>query len=289
MYQAGLILEGGGFKGAYTTGVLDFFLEKGIEFDSCYGVSAGAIYMCSYLAGQKGRGLRTSLDYLDDKRYCGMYSLLTTGDFFGAEFCYKEIPTKLDPLDNEAFLRQRSKAYAVVTNVETGKAEYLRVRDLTRDTDIIRASGSLPLLSRNVPIGDNLYLDGGIADSIPIRRSIRDGLVGNVVVLTKEEGYVRSQASLLGLMKARYRKYPKVYEGMRKRHIIYNKTMRFVEKEKDEGRAFVIRPRHALDIGRVERNAEKIKAIYEIGYRDAKECYPQLLAFLEQWGNVEKQ
>jgi len=280
MYEAGLILEGGGFKGAYTTGVLDYFLEKEVAFTSCYGVSAGAIHMCSYLAGQKGRGLRTSTDYLDDKRYCGMYSLLTTGDYFGVDFCYREVLTKLDPIDNDAFLKQHSKAYAVMTNIESGKPRYYQIKDLYKDVVAVQASSSLPLLSRNVMIDGKPYLDGGISDSIPIRKSIRDGNLKNVVILTKEDGYVRQKSSMLGLMKIKYSKYPELYERMAKRHRVYNKTMGFVEEERKAGRAFVIRPKQPLNIGRIEKNAEKLRQIYRIGYEDAKASYPQMLEFL---------
>lgn len=170
MYQAGLVLEGGGMKGMYTAGVLDFFLDKGLDFSSVYGVSAGACHMCSYLSKQRGRALDVGIDYLDSKKYCSVESLLTTGDLFNVKTAYHLIPEYLNPYDYAAFDRYEGRAYAVVTNIVTGKPEYLRIRDMKKDIDAIRASASLPLVSRNVKIGGKLYLDGGIADAVPIQK-----------------------------------------------------------------------------------------------------------------------
>jgi len=284
MYQAGLILEGGGMKGIYTAGVLDFFLDNDIDFSSCYGVSAGACCMCSYLSGQRKRAYRTNVDYLDQKAYCSVESLLKTGDLFGADMCYGLIPDYLDPYDHEAFERYPGKAYAVVTNIRTGEAEYKLLEEMHRDIAAVRASSSMPLVSRNVRIGDELYLDGGIADSIPIRRSMRDGNKKNVIVMTKEEGYVRApmSAAELIMIKARYARYPKVYECMRERHIAYNGTVQYIEELKEQGRVFVIRPKHKSNVGRVEKDRTKLDALYEEGYKDAENCYIDLLEYLEE-------
>lgn len=282
MYQAGLVLEGGGMKGVYTAGVLDFFLEKGLAFSSVYGVSAGACHMCSFLSGQKGRGLDISIDYLDSKKYCSVESLLTTGDLFNAVTCYKLIPDYLHPYDHEAFERYQGKAYSVVTNIVTGKPEYLRLRDLHRDIIKVQASASLPLVSRNVKINGKLYLDGGISDAIPLQKSILDGNQKNVVIMTKETGYVRSATapSQLALIKMRYLKYPKVYELMADRHYRYNNCLKFIERQRENGQAFVIRPRKKSDVGRIEKDKEKLIALYQEGYEDAAACYEELLAYL---------
>lgn len=281
MYQAGLVLEGGGMKGIYTAGVLDFFMDKGLAFSNVYGVSAGACHMCSYLSGQRGRSFDISIDYLDSKKYCSIESLLTTGDLFNVGISYHLIPEYLNPYDYEAFKRYEGRAYAVVTNIVTGKPEYLRIRDMKADMDAVRASASLPLVSRNVKIGGSLYLDGGISDAIPIRKSILDGNRKNVVILTKEEGFVRKPSSQLGLLKLRYLRYPKVYELMAKRHITYNDTMAFLEKQQENGQAFVIRPKTKSDVGRIERDAEKMKALYEEGYKDAQDNFEVLQNYLE--------
>ena len=282
MYQAGLVLEGGGMKGVYTAGVLDFFLDKEIEFSSCYGVSAGACCLCSYLSGQKKRAYRINVDYLEQKAYCSVESLLKTGDLFGVDMCYKLIPDYLDPYDYDAFNRYQGKAYAVVTNIKTGEAEYLQLKDMHQDTIAVRASSSLPLLSRNVKIGDELYLDGGISDSIPIRRSMKDGNRKNVIILTKEEGYIRQPAKSaeLALIRARYMRYPKVYECMRERHLTYNNTLQYIEEMQSQGKVFVIRPKQKSNVGRVEKDKAKLDALYEEGYRDAENCYLELLEYL---------
>ena len=282
MYQAGLVLEGGGMKGVYTAGVLDFFLDKEIEFSSCYGVSAGACCLCSYLSGQKKRAYRINVDYLEQKAYCSVESLLKTGDLFGVDMCYKLIPDYLDPYDYDAFNRYQGKAYAVVTNIKTGEAEYLQLKDMHQDTIAVRASSSLPLVSRNVKIGDELYLDGGISDSIPIRRSMKDGNRKNVIILTKEEGYIRQPAKSaeLALIRARYMRYPKVYECMRERHLTYNNTLQYIEEMQSQGKVFVIRPKQKSNVGRVEKDKAKLDALYEEGYRDAENCYLELLEYL---------
>ena len=282
MYQAGLVLEGGGMKGIYTAGVLDFFLDKEIKFSSCYGVSAGACCLCSYLSGQKKRAYRINVNYLEQKAYCSVESLLKTGDLFGVDMCYGLIPDYLDPYDYDAFNRYQGKAYAVVTNIKTGEAEYMPLKDMHQDTIAVRASSSLPLVSRNVKIGDELYLDGGISDSIPIRRSVKDGNRKNVIVLTKEEGYIRQPAkgAELALIRARYMRYPKVYECMRERHLMYNNTMQYIEEMQSQGKVFVIRPKQKSNVGRVEKDKAKLDALYEEGYRDAENCYLELLEYL---------
>ncbi|HKM03388.1 MAG TPA: patatin family protein [Lachnospiraceae bacterium] len=281
-YQAGLVLEGGGMKGIYTAGVLEYFLEKELEFSSCYGVSAGSSNLCSYLSKQKGRAFHVVADYLGDKHYCSLYSLITTGNLFGIDMCYNQIPNKLNPYDYDTFSKYKGKAYAVVTNIETGEAEYLQLKDMHRDIRIIRASCSLPLVSRNVKIGDKLYLDGGMADSIPLRKSIEDGNQKNVVILTKEYGYIRKPSKHMGIMKIKYRRYPKLMESMEKRYLQYNETLKFMEKEEAEGRIFVIRPKLANDIERIEKDPTKLEELYQEGYNDAKECFERLLVFLNK-------
>ncbi|MBQ9989872.1 MAG: patatin family protein [Lachnospiraceae bacterium] len=281
MYQAGLVLEGGGMKGVYTSGVLDFFLEKDLEFSHCYGVSAGACNLCSFLSKQKRRGYRSLTEYMDNKRYCGVYSLLTDGNIFNSKFAYDLVPNYLLPFDYETYKEYPGKAYAVATNLETGRAEYLSMMDAEDSMKAVQASASLPLVSRNVEYRGKYYLDGGIADSIPIQRSILDGNRKNVVVLTKEMGYRRKPGSHLELIKVRYRKYPKVYELMKERHTAYNETMDYLMEQVKNGQAFVIQPKQKNTIGRIEKDSAKMEALYRSGYEDAESCYEKLLAYLE--------
>ena len=282
MYHAGLILEGGGMKGVYTAGVTDFFLDKGIEFDTCYGVSAGAINMVNFIAKQRERTYRTNTNYVNDKNYCSIYSLIKTGDIFGVDYCYNKIPNELDPYDYDTYLQYKGKAYAVVTNLETGMPEYMQIKDMKKDMQIIRASSSLPLVSRNVKIGGKYYLDGGISDSIPIRKSVEDGNHKNVIILTKETGYRRKPSSQLNLIKMKYHRYPKIVNAITRRHIKYNKALSYIEMEVAAGRAFVIRPRAELCVKRLEKDVEKLKLAYKTGYQDAMDSYDRLMAFLEK-------
>lgn len=281
MYQAGLVLEGGGLKGVYTAGVLDFFLDKGIEFSSCYGVSAGACSLCSFLSGQRGRAYHVSVDYLEDKNYCSLYSLLKTGDLFGADMCYRKIPEELYPYDYESYGKYQGTFYSVVTNIESGQPEYIPIKDMKKEIDAVRASASLPLVSRNVSFRGKLYLDGGISDAIPLRQSIKDGNHKNVVIMTKEIGYRRKPSSMTSLIRLRYKKYPKVYELMKNRHIAYNETLDFIKEQVKEGSTFLIQPKKASGVGRIEKDRTKLKALYEEGYQEAKECYEDLVKFLE--------
>lgn len=283
MYQAGLILEGGGMKGIYTAGVLDFFMDQEIMFSDCYGVSAGACHLCNFLSGQRGRSYRISVNYLDMKQYCGAWSLLTTGDIFGVDMSYNLIPNYLDPYDYEAFKKYEGKAWAVVTDIKTGKPAYLPLKDIREDITAVRASSSLPLVSRNVEIDGELYLDGGISDPIPVRKSVRDGNKKNVVIMTKEEGFVRQPVGAeLALIKARYLRYPKVCELMRERHLSYNATVQYIEEKQKAGELFVIRPKVKSGVGRIEKDKEKMTALYEEGYRDAEACYLELLEYISQ-------
>lgn len=284
MIECGLVLEGGGMKGMYTAGVLEYFMEKDLYFKNCYGVSAGACHLCNYISKQKKRSYHVGLDYLNDKNYCSARSLLTTGDLFNVTMCYDTIPNRLIPYDYRTAARYEGNAYAVVTNIRTGEAEYMPMREMHRDIIAVRASASLPLVSRNVEIGSGLYLDGGIADAIPVRRAVADGNARNVVILTKEAGYVRKQASraMRNMIRLRYAKFPKVYELVSDRHARYNETLAFLAGEEQAGRAFVIRPQVPNDIGRIEKDRKKLEALYELGYHDAKKCYDRLMGFLQQ-------
>lgn len=280
MINGSLVLEGGGMKGVYTAGVLDFFQDKDILFSSVYGVSAGACQMCSYLSKQRGRGIRTMTEYLNDKRYMGIESYLKTGDIFGADFNYNLVPNELDPFDYDEFDRYEGKPYAVVTNMITGEAEYILLENIRKDFIYVRASSSLPLVSRSLFIKNIPYLDGGIADSIPLEKSMHDGNAKNVVVLTKPVGYRKSQEHMLGLMKLRYKKYPKIYELMKNRHERYNANIEFVEKEAEKGNIFLIRPLENMEIGRLERDKDKLMALYQEGYDEAKASYDAMMSYL---------
>ena len=280
MIKAGLVVEGGGMRGVYSSGVLDFFIEKDLFFENNYGVSAGACHLCSYLAKQYKRAFRVNVDYLNDKRYCSMHSLLKTGNLFGAEMLYDIIPNELDLFDYDTYNKNESNFYVVITDINTGKPEYVKIGDLKKDIIYVRASSSLPLLAQNVKINDKEYLDGGISDSIPIKKSIADGNKKNVVILTRDSTYRKGKNSLMPIIKLKYKKYPNFVKSMADRYIVYNEILDFIKELEDNGDVFVIRPKKPVNIGRTEKNREKLEALYNDGYNDAKDCYEELLKYL---------
>ncbi len=280
MIKAGLVVEGGGMRGVYSSGVLDFFIEKDLFFENNYGVSAGACHLCSYLAKQYKRAFRVNVDYLNDKRYCSVHSLLKTGNLFGAEMLYDIIPNELDLFDYDTYNKNESNFYVVITDINTGKPEYVKIGDLKKDIIYVRASSSLPLLAQNVKINDKEYLDGGISDSIPIKKSIADGNKKNVVIITRDSTYRKGKNSLMPIIKLKYKKYPNFVKSMADRYIVYNEILDFIKELEDNGDVFVIRPKKPVNIGRTEKNREKLEALYNDGYNDAKDCYEELLKYL---------
>ena len=281
MERTALILEGGGMRGIFTAGVLDCWLDHGLRLQTVYGVSAGACQACSYLCGQKGRAARIWIKYCRDKRFASFSSWLRTGDFFNADFNYRQIPDVLEPIDNDAYLRGGGLLYAVVTDLQTGQAEYLPVRDMKRDVACVQASSSLPLLSRPVTIQGRQYLDGGAADSVPLARSLRDGNTRHVIILTQPAGYRKQANKALPLIAWRYRKYPEFVETMRRRPAVYNETLDLVEREERAGRAFVIRPAGDPGIGRIEHDPDKLRSLYEKGVAAAEASLRDVWDFIK--------
>lgn len=282
MIEAGLVVEGGGMRGVYTAGVLDYFMEKNLYFDDCYGVSAGACHISSYVSKQIGRSMKVTLDYINDKRYCSVNSLIKTGDMFGVEMLYDLIPNKLELYDYDTFNKFKGNFYSVVTNCKTGKAEYMKIKDMKKDIIAVRASSSLPLLSRIVEINGKEYLDGGITDSIPIKKSIKDGHKKNVVILTRDKTYRKSKPKFLSFFKLKYKKYPNLVKAIENRYKMYNETLDFLEEEKAKNKVFIIQPKLPVKISRIEKDKDKLKELYDQGYEDAKELYEDLMKFLEE-------
>lgn len=278
--HTGMVLEGGGIRGIYTSGVLDCFLDEGIQTEALFGVSAGIVNGINYVSGQKGRSLKVNTKYIKDKRYLSLYSLLTTGNIFGVDFCYNVLPNKLLPYDYEAFKKSNIKCFAAVSNLITGQAEYKLCKDIHYDLEYVRASASLPLLSRIVKIGGSPYLDGGVCDSIPLMASIRHGYQKNIVILTRPRGYKKTPSHMIPAVAYTYRNYPKFVQAYKTRHIRYNHTLEFIENQEEKGKVFVIRPSHYLKMGRLEKNLDRIYSMYQLGYQDAKKAIPKLKKFL---------
>ncbi len=281
MYQAGLVLEGGGMRGVYTAGVTDALLENHILFRSVYGVSAGACTACSYLSGQEGRAFRVMVDYLDNPDYCSVKSLLKTGNLFGKEMVYSQIPNVLDPYDYEAYKNYEGTFYAVLTDAKSGEPVYVPIRDLKKQMWAIRASASMPLVSKTIVYKGRYFLDGGIADSIPVKKSMADGNLKNVVVLTRGEEYRKGPNSSMPLIRMRYPRSAGFTDRCADRHIRYNDTLDFIKKEEDAGRMFVIRPERTVEVGRVEKNREKLDALYQEGLEEGRRQMEALKQYLE--------
>lgn len=280
MKKTGLVLEGGGMRGIYTAGVLDLFMDRGLAFDGVIGVSAGAIHGCSFLSRQRGRNIRYYKKYCRDWRFMSLRNLLFTGDIAGEKFCYHTLPEQLDPFDYETFNRNPAEFYVCCSNVKTGKPEYLHLTDMKEQIDYLRASASLPLVSRIVKAGGKLLLDGGCTDSIPVKAFMEMGYVRNVVILTRHRGY-RKKDEGSSITRARYHRYPEFVKAVEQRPQVYNRTLEEIEVLEKEGSAFVIRPSIPLTIGRMEKNPQKLQSVYELGYQDGARCLVELL----EWRN----
>ncbi len=261
-----LVLEGGAMRGLYTAGILDMFMKNDIKVDTICGVSAGALFGINYKSKQIGRALRYNLKYAHDKRYMGMYSLITTGDVMNRDFCFNKLVHELDPLDFETYNSSKVEFYAVVTNVETGKAEYIEISDAKRGMEYLRASGSMPFVSNLVKINGNKYLDGAVSDPIPFRKALDAGYKKIIVILTRPADYIKTKSWLpYDLV---YKKFPEFVKTAKEAYINYNETLDLIRKYENEGKIIVLRPSEKIKMRRVEKNLKKLQAIYNVGVKD---------------------
>ena len=281
MSKLGLVLEGGAMRGIYTAGVLDVFMEKGLRFDGVIGVSAGAIHGCSFVSGQHGRSLRYIKKYRGDYRFMSVRSFLKTGNVVDPDFCYKEIPEKLDVFDNEAFMQNPTRFYITCADLETGRAHHQLITDMNAQIDYLRASASLPYFSKIVEIDGKKYLDGGCADSIPVKAFREMGYTRNVLILTHPADHVRHQEhrGFTGLV---YKEYPEFVRALQNHYKRYNATLRLIEELEKAGEVFVIRPAKKLKIGRMERDLKTVQQVYDIGRTDALNYMDRLVAWMEK-------
>ena len=280
--KTGLILEGGAMRGMFTAGVMDVMMENDIVFDGAIGVSAGAAFGCNYKSKQIGRAARYNMKYCDDKRYCGIGSLIKTGNIFSTDFAYGEVPMKKDIFDFYTYKNNPMEFYVVCTDIESGKAVYHRYDDFSdHGFDWIRASASMPLVSEIVEIDGVQMLDGGVADSIPLKYFESIGYDRNVVILTRPGDYRKKKNNIIPLIKLKYKKYPEFVKAMEERHIKYNETLEYIAAEEQKGNVLVIRPDEALPVGRIERNRDNLKAAYEIGRNTAIRKLDKVKKFLK--------
>lgn len=278
--QLGLVMEGGAMRGMFTAGVFDVFLENGITFSAAVGVSAGAAFGCNFKSRQIGRVIRYNKRYCNDRRFCSVYSLLTTGDLFGADFCYRELPEELDLFDHKAFEENPMAFYVVCTDVLTGKPVYKRLDHVDENCYLwMRASASMPLVSRPVRVDGYTLLDGGMSDSIPLRFMQDQGCEKNVVILTRPRDYIKKPTHML-LMKAGLYRYPEMVRVMADRHKMYAFEREYVFACERMGNTLVLCPDKPLDVSRTEKNPEKLQTAYDEGRRIATRELSAIKAFL---------
>ena len=264
--KRGLVLEGGAMRGLWTAGITDVMMEHDIWPDGLIGVSAGAAFGCNYKSRQIGRAIRYNMRFAKDSRYSGIRSLLTTGDYFNAEFDYHIVPKQYEIYDDDAFNHNPMEFIVVCTDVETGEAVYKPLTEANYDTyEWIRASASMPLVSKVVSIQRRKLLDGGVADSIPLAYTESRGYDRNVVVLTQPLGYQKEHNRLMPLMRLALRRYPEMIKALDYRHIMYNKQLEYVAQAEREGRCLVIRPDEKIPIGHISHNPQQMQHVYQIG------------------------
>ena len=280
--KKGLVLEGGAMRGLFTAGIIDVMMEAGVEPDGLIGVSAGAAFGCNYKSKQPGRAIRYNTRFAKDKRYSGLKSLLTTGDYFNAQFGYHIVPYQYDIFDVETFEQNPMEFIVVCTDVLTGQAVYHKMERVDFDElEWLRASASMPLASKVVEVAGRKLLDGGVADSIPLEYFESIGYDRNVVILTQPEGYTKQRTKLMPLMRIGLRHYPEMVQAMDRRYLMYNRELEFVRQAEREGRCLVIRPDEKLPIGHISHDPEEMKRVYQIGREMGDRYIERIKAFYQ--------
>ncbi len=280
--KTGLIMEGGAMRGMFTCGVIDVLMENNIEFDGAAGISAGAVFGCNFKSKQVGRPFRYNKKYCRDPRYCSIRSLMKTGDLYGVDFCYRELPDILDPFDRETFRSNPMEFYVGATDVNTGRCVYHKCTDGGEaDFRWMQASASMPLVSRPVSIDGHTFLDGGISESVPYGYMEKSGYNRNLIVLTQPAGYRKSKNRAVPLIRLMLRRYPAVAEAMAVRHDMYNRQMEELDERERNGTAFVIRPPEPLGIGRTENDPAELERVYRTGRREMQAALADLKSFLK--------
>ena len=282
--KLGLTLEGGASRTYFSNGVMDALLKENIRADYVIGASAGIANATSYVSGQFGRNLKVGEEYMHDKRYMGFRHMLrpTNRSYYNLKFVFEEIPNKYVPFDYEALNNAECETIAAVTNIETGETEYLEVTADDKKWKEVIASCSLPIMFEPVKIGDKIYMDGGITNPIPVNRAIADGCDKNIVVITRERDYVKVKESGVKLATRSFKKYPKFVEALKNRVNSYNAShKRLVELEK-EGKVFVFSPENTEGWGRTDSDPEKLKMMYDAGYKMVYDRLDELKKYLAQ-------
>lgn len=281
MEQIGLVLEGGGMRGVYTAGLLDFFMEEGLYFPYVIGVSAGACNATSYISRQKGRNKIVNIDYIKDPRYISYRNLLKEKSLFGMDFIFDEIPNRLTPFDYDRFYSSEQRFVITTTDCHTGKPVYFEKHSCSNILSVLRASSSLPFLAQPVEYEGFTLLDGGVSDPIPVKKSIEDGNLRNVIVLTRNKGYRKKPFKMKLLARKMYPDYECLVGSLFRRHEVYNETLDYIEKLESENKAFVFRPSSPIKVSRIEKDRKKLDSLYEMGYEDAKRSICKLKEWMD--------
>lgn len=280
--KIGLVLEGGGMRGLFSAGVLDALLElKELNVNGIVGVSSGALFGVNYVSKQKERAVRYNKKYADDKRYMGLHSWITTGNAVNKDFAFYELPYKLDVFDNETFKKAKTDFYVVMTNVESGKAEYVLIKDAFAQMEYLRATSALPFASKIIEINGKKYLDGGISDSIPIDFCESLGYDKIIAVLTRPEGTYKED-KLGFLYKLVYRKYPNLVNSLLNMATDYEKVLAKIKDLENKEKIFVVRPPEVLKIGRLEKNRDKIQKVYDTGLNTGLKELDNIVKYLNK-------
>lgn len=278
--KVGLVLEGGAMRGMYTAGVLDTFLDNNIKVDGIIGVSAGVLFGVNYLSNQRGRVIRYNKRFINDKRYMGFWSLLTTGNIINKDFSFYEVPQKLDVFDNDTFMKSEIDFWATITNIETGEPEYVKLKDLFAQMEVLRATSAMPYVSKVVELETGKYLDGGISDSIPVEKCKELGYDKIIVVLTRPLDYRKKKPKEF-LAKTYYRKYPKFAKTLNNRYKMYNDTVEKIIDMENKKEIFVIRPSKLINVKRIEKDPEKLQEMYDLGIEDCKNRLEDLKSYIK--------
>ena len=277
----GLVLEGGAMRGMYTAGVLDVFLDNQIEVDGIVGVSAGVLFGVNYLSKQRGRAIRYNKRFAKDKRYMRVTSLIKTGNIINKEFAYYDVPFNLDVFDQETYGKSKTDFYATLTNIETGKPEYVKIKNVFEQMEVLRATSAMPFVSKIVEIEGKKYLDGGLADSIPIEKCKELEYEKIIVILTRPIEYRKKKANER-LTKMKYSKYPNLVKTITNRYQNYNDTVEKIIDMENKKEIFVIRPSKQIKIKRIERDENKLQEMYDLGVEDCKNKIEDLKKYLKR-------
>lgn len=282
MSKVGLVLEGGSLRGLYSAGVLDIMMDNNIDVDVIVGTSAGALFGPNYFSKQRGRAIRYNKRFCRDRRNISMWSWLFTGNVVNKNFAYYKITKKLDVFDNETFIKSGKELYVTATNIESGECEYFKINDVLSDMEKFRATSAIPIMTKPVKINGKYYLDGGVSDSIPIKKCLELGCDKIIVVLTQPKKYKKKIISdkKIKMINIIFKKYPKLISRMLNRHNEYNECIKYINNLEKKNKVFVIRPSEKLDINLIERNPDKLEKIYQVGIKDMNKNIDDLKKYL---------